>query len=64
MHPGREWADASVENQKTTELILSQITAHFDNHPPYASIHQIFEQFITDIQQISARNCETLISPI
>jgi hypothetical protein len=53
MHPGREWADASTENQKAPELILQQIAAHLVAHPPYADIHAIFDQFLTDMRQLN-----------
>lgn len=53
LHPGREWADASTENQKAPELILQQIAAHLAANPPYADIHAIFDQFIADMRQLS-----------
>lgn len=53
MHPGREWAESSTENQKAPELILKQIAAHLVAHPPYADIHAIFDQFITDMRQLN-----------
>jgi hypothetical protein len=53
MHPGRGWADASNENQKAPELIISQIAAHLASNPPYADIHQIFDQFMTDMRQLN-----------
>ncbi len=59
MHPGREWADASTENQKAPELILSQIAGHLANHPPYADIHQIFDQFMTDMRQLNTERFYT-----
>lgn len=59
MHPGREWADASTENQKAPELILQQIAAHLDAHPPYADIHAIFDQFLTDMRQLNTERFYT-----
>lgn len=53
LHPGREWADASTENQKAPEVILQQIAAHLVAHPPYADIHAIFDQFLTDMRQLN-----------
>ena len=53
MHPGREWADASTENQKSPGLILSQIADHLENKPPYLDIHQIFDRFMTDMRQLN-----------
>jgi len=59
MHPGREWADASTENQKAPELILQQIAAHLVAHPPYADIHAIFDQFLTDMRQLNTERFYT-----
>lgn len=53
LHPGREWADASTENQKAPELILSQIAVHLANNSPCSDIHQIFNQFMTDMRQLN-----------
>lgn len=53
LHPGREWADSITENQKTRQMILQQIAAHLVAHPPYANIHAIFDQFLTDMRQIN-----------
>ncbi|MGC9217753.1 Eco29kI family restriction endonuclease [Acidithiobacillus sp.] len=52
LHPGREWADASTENQKTPDMILQQISAHLIDNPPYTDIHAIFDQFINDMRQL------------
>lgn len=59
LHPGREWADASAENQKAPELILQQIAAHLIAHPPYADIHAIFDQFMTDMRQLNTESFYT-----
>jgi len=59
MHPGREWADASTENQKAPELILQQIAAHLVAHPPYSDIHAIFDQFLTDMRQLNTERFYT-----
>jgi len=52
LHPGRKWADATTENQKSPEAIIKQINAHLEKHPPYADIHQIFERFTEDMHQL------------
>jgi len=52
LHPGRKWADATTENQKPREVIIEQINAHLEKHPPYADIHQIFERFKEDMHQL------------
>jgi hypothetical protein len=61
MHPGREWASSSTENQKAPELIHSQIAMHLANNPPYTDIHQIFDQFMTDMRQL---NTERFYTPV
>lgn len=54
MHPGREWADATTENQKPPEAIIEQIGAHLTMHPPYADIPQIFERVAEDVHQLDS----------
>ena len=54
MHPGREWADATVENQKALETIVEQIGEHLATHRPYADIHEIFERFTEDMHQLTS----------
>lgn len=61
MHPGREWANSSTENQKAPELIHSQIAMHLANNRPYADIHQIFDQFMADMRQL---NTERFYTPV
>jgi hypothetical protein len=56
LHPGREWADASTENQKAPELILNQIDAHMSAYPPYGDIHAIFDQFLADMKQLNTES--------
>lgn len=53
LHPGRKWADATTENQKSAETIIEQIGAHLERHRPYADIHQIFERFTQDMHQLN-----------
>ncbi|NVM78971.1 hypothetical protein FHW83_004808 [Duganella sp. SG902] len=52
MHPGREWADATAENQKSRDTIIEQINAHLEAHRPYADIHEIFARFTEDMHQL------------
>lgn len=59
IHPGREWAAASTDNQKSPELILQQIAAHLAVNPPYSDIHQIFDQFMTDMRQLNTESFYT-----
>lgn len=51
MHPGRKWADATTEDQKTPELIRQQVAEHFTRHPPCRDIHHIFDEFIGNMRQ-------------
>lgn len=53
LHPGREWAESSTENQKAPDLILQQIAEHLRTHQPYVDVHAIFDQFLTDMRQLS-----------
>lgn len=59
VHPGREWANSSTQNQKSPEQIYSQIATHLANNPPYADIHEIFEKFMTDMRQLNAERFYT-----
>ena len=59
MHPGREWADATTDNQKSQETIIEQIGAHLAAHQPYADIHQIFERFTQDMHQLNLDSFST-----
>ncbi len=52
LHPGREWADASDEDQKPYSVIVEQIADHLARNPPYADVHEIFERFMLDIRQL------------
>lgn len=52
MHPGREWADATAENQKSRETIIEQINTHLATHQPYNDIHEIFARFTEDMHQL------------
>ncbi|QYG06152.1 Eco29kI family restriction endonuclease [Janthinobacterium sp. PAMC25594] len=53
LHPGREWADRTFENQKSPEVINEQIAGHFAIHMPYTDVHQIFERIMADMRQIN-----------
>jgi hypothetical protein len=52
IHPGREWAASSEQDQKPREQILAQISQHFSKYPPYEDIHQIFDRFMSDMRQL------------
>ena len=54
MHPGRNWAEGTTEDQKQRGEIAHQIEAHLRNYPPYKDIHQIFDRFLSDMRQLHA----------
>ena len=53
LHPGREWADRTFENQKSPEVINEQIAGHLVIYTPYTDVHQIFERIMADMRQIN-----------
>jgi hypothetical protein len=59
MHPGREWADSTTEDQKPHDLIVEQINAHLRNYSPYVDIHQIFDRFMADMRQLNTETFRT-----
>ncbi len=52
LHPGREWADSSEENQKSYEQIVQQIAHHLEKNRPHVDIREIFDQFMKDMRQL------------
>ncbi len=59
LHPGREWANRTNENQKPPQLIVEQIEDHLRNQPPYADIHEIFDHFMEHMRQLSKESFYT-----
>ncbi|MGZ9242768.1 MAG: Eco29kI family restriction endonuclease [Candidatus Binatia bacterium] len=59
MHPGREWANRTTEDQKPAPLIVEQIATHLTEHPPYVDIHSIFDHFMEDMRQLSKESFST-----
>lgn len=54
MHPGISWADNPVlTDQKPREQIESDIARHFAEHPPRQDIHEIFDLFMSSLQQLA-----------
>lgn len=53
MHPGRQWANRTAEDQKPQDVIVEQIETHLRNQPPYVDIHEIFDHFMEDMRQLS-----------
>ncbi len=52
MHPGRKWADETVEDQKSKEEISKEIANHFKQNKPYSDIHQVFDKIMADMRQL------------
>ena len=52
LHPGREWADATENNQKSQSRIVGQIQDHLVINPPYTDIHHVFDNFLADMRQV------------
>ncbi|MDQ1815485.1 Eco29kI family restriction endonuclease [Massilia sp. CCM 9210] len=59
MHPGREWANRTTEDQKPQHLIVEQIETHLRSRPPYGDIHEIFDHFMEHMRQLSKENFST-----
>jgi hypothetical protein len=53
LHPGRAWADASLENQKEPGLIAEQIREHLKRYRPYTDVREILDRFMVDMRQLS-----------
>ena len=53
LHPGRPWADATLENQKSPGLIAEQIREHLERHRPYRDVREILDRFMVDMRQLS-----------
>jgi hypothetical protein len=53
MHPGVKWADAPVlQDQKPKAQIELDIANHFAHYPPRQDIHEIFDLFMSSLQQV------------
>lgn len=59
LHPGRRWADQTTTDQKSAADIQQQIEQHFAHFPPYRDMHQIFDQFMSDMRQLSPERFRT-----
>jgi hypothetical protein len=64
LHPGRSWADKTLENQKSPELIQEEIAAHFRANPPYQDSHEIFDHFNEEMRQLSTESFYTLAGDV
>jgi len=48
MHPGRAWADATTEDQRSRKEIEARINAHFGSHPPIQSREELIHSLALD----------------
>jgi hypothetical protein len=53
MHPGRAWADDTLEDQKPIGKIIGDIAAHLTKSPPYTNRQAILDHFFDDMRQLS-----------
>lgn len=53
IHPGRAWADNTEEDARPAARIISDVTEHFEKHPPYSDKEEIFEAFFDELRQIA-----------
>lgn len=53
LHPGRPWAEGSLENQKKHEQIIDEIREHLKSNPPKSSVAEILDAFVNDLRQIN-----------
>lgn len=53
MHPGRAWADATLEDQKPIAAIIGEIAAHLAKLAPYTDRQAILDHFFHDMRQLS-----------
>lgn len=48
MHPGRKWADATTEDQRSRSEIETRILAHFEKNPPIKTREQLIQALVLD----------------
>ena len=52
LHPGREWATATLADAKTRGQIDSELARHFATHPIYPDLQSILASFIDELRQV------------
>ncbi|OXM49564.1 restriction endonuclease [Amycolatopsis thailandensis] len=55
LHPGRNWAKNSTQDQKDQQKIIDGIQAHLEQHPPISTLEELLENFITELRQIDEK---------
>jgi hypothetical protein len=52
LHPGREWAAASIEDARTRAQIKADLARHFGESKIFKTINQVVAEFIAELRQI------------
>jgi hypothetical protein len=52
IHPGRRWAEATLEDSRTPERIARDLNAHFESHPVFEDMNELLSSFIDELRQI------------
>jgi hypothetical protein len=52
LHPGRTWAAKSKEDAKSTNMIQTELAAHFATHPVFADLDSVLSSFIDELRQV------------
>jgi hypothetical protein len=55
MHPGRGWARATREDQRSKTEIEGKIASHLANHPPCKTTEEILLHLLEDMKQNTTR---------
>lgn len=53
LHPGRPWAAATTEDQKSEEQIVRELRQHFTEHPAPADVQAIITKIVGDLEQFA-----------
>ena len=51
LHPGRAWAVATKEDARSVDRIEADLSAHFDDHAPFADTTALLEAFFAELRQ-------------
>ena len=51
LHPGRVWAAKSIEDARTTDVIIGDLEAHFRSHPPLMTREELLDTFFAGLRQ-------------
>jgi hypothetical protein len=51
LHPGRKWAEATLEDGRTITQITADVAAHFAAHPPFLAREALLDTFFEELRQ-------------